>query len=170
MNRQLLLLRHGKSDWDIDINDFDRPLKKRGKLAVQRMGLWLEQQHLIPDYILCSPAERAKSTAENVCHTMGLATQLIHYDDRIYAASLKELLDVLASCPQKPARVLLIGHNPGFESLLSFLNSVNTPIPKDGKLLPTATLATLDMPQDWHALTQGCAELLSITRPSDIIV
>jgi phosphohistidine phosphatase len=38
------------------------------------------------------------------------------------------------------------------------------PVPEDGKLLPTATLARLQMPVDWRALVAGCARLDSITR------
>jgi len=37
--------------------------------------------------------------------------------------------------------------------------------PDDGKVLPTAALARLDMPNDWSDLTEGCAQLVSLTRP-----
>ena len=38
MTRELLLLRHGKSDWSVGVDDFYRPLKDRGKRAAQRVG------------------------------------------------------------------------------------------------------------------------------------
>ncbi|MGB5716727.1 MAG: NUDIX hydrolase, partial [Gammaproteobacteria bacterium] len=38
----------------------------------------------------------------------------------------------------------------------------------DGKLLPTATLARLQMPDNWGTLTAGCAHLDSITRPGSL--
>ncbi|MGB5457997.1 MAG: histidine phosphatase family protein, partial [Gammaproteobacteria bacterium] len=42
MSRTLILLRHGKSDWNTDDDDFDRPLKKRGKNASAMVGEWLK--------------------------------------------------------------------------------------------------------------------------------
>lgn len=170
MHRQLLILRHGKSDWGFALSDFERPLKKRGKLAAQRLGLWLKQQDLAPDCIFSSPAERAKNTAELLSKTLEFPLHQIQFSKQIYAANLRQLIDVLANCPSTAKRILLIGHNPGLESLLEFLSHPQIPIPEDGKLLPTATLAIFNMPQNWLALNSGCAELISITRPSDISV
>jgi phosphohistidine phosphatase len=168
MSRQLLILRHGKSDWSVEHSDFNRPLKTRGKRASQRMGLWLQQQGLIPDYILSSPAARAKNTAEIITKAMDLTTQQIHYDPQLYAANLSPLKNALALCPNDSKRVLLIGHNPELESLLVFLNKGRLLSPDDGKLLPTATLAIFAMPDNWNALSKGCGKLLSITRPKDL--
>ncbi|MES9976090.1 MAG: histidine phosphatase family protein, partial [Candidatus Thiodiazotropha sp.] len=64
MTRELMLLRHGKSDWSQQLEDFKRPLKDRGKRGAQRMGVWLLQQQLQPDYVISSPAERAIVTAQ----------------------------------------------------------------------------------------------------------
>lgn len=169
MRRQLLLLRHGKSDWGAAAsNDFDRPLKQRGIKAAQRMGLWLQQQIMIPDYIRSSPAARAKDTAEIISKAMGINAQQIYYDANLYAASLQHLKNALANCPPSAQRIMLIGHNPGLEFLLEFLIKGSLPIRKDGKLLATATLAVFAMPDNWNTLSAGCAELLSITRPADL--
>lgn len=64
MKYELLLLRHGKSDWSTGDDDFHRPLKDRGKHAAQRIGVWLAQQKRIPDIIISSPAERALNSAQ----------------------------------------------------------------------------------------------------------
>lgn len=170
MSRQLLLLRHGKSDWGAaSSSDFDRSLKQRGIKAAQRMGgLWLRQQKLIPGYILSSPATRAKNTAEIISKAMGTETQHIYYDASLYAASLQQLKNALANCPPRAQRVLLIGHNPGLGCLLEFLNKGSLPISNDGKLLATATLAIFALRDNWNTLSAGCAELLSITRPADL--
>ncbi|WP_200875059.1 histidine phosphatase family protein [Methylomarinum vadi] len=168
MNRQLLLMRHGKSDWRVDADDFDRPLKTRGKRGAQRMGVWLLQQNLVPDYIISSPAERASNTAAKLTKAMGLTRQHIHYDARIYEADIEQLQAVLADCPAHSHRVLLVGHNPGLEELLLHLHGSDIERPEDGKLLPTATLAVLKMPEDWSELKPGTAKLTSITRASTL--
>jgi phosphohistidine phosphatase len=166
--RELLLLRHGKSDWQMATDDFNRPLKDRGKRGAQRMGVWLQEQQLIPDYILSSPALRALVTAEKTCKALGMGVKHIHQEPRLYATGLDDLCQVLAECPSNTHRILLVGHNPVLEELLTFLAGADIPLPKDGKLLPTATLARLKMPKDWTQLTSGCATLLLIQRAVDL--
>ena len=165
MPRELMLLRHGKSDWSAGETDFRRPLKNRGKRGAQRMGVWIWQQDLRPDTIVSSPAERARATAHKVCKTMGFTQRRVKQDQRIYEASVGDLRRVLAEWAGE--RVMLVGHNPGFEDLLRYL-CAETPTPFDGKLLPTATLARIELPDDWGNVTEGCGRLIQIKRPHDL--
>ncbi len=48
MSRELWLLRHGKADRNIAMEDFDRPLKKRGKRAAESLGEWLQSSACCP--------------------------------------------------------------------------------------------------------------------------
>jgi phosphohistidine phosphatase len=168
MPRELMLLRHGKSDWSISSDDFHRPLQLEGKRSAQRVGTWMMRQDLLPDHVVSSPAERACATAAKVCKVMAIGTRAIHLDERIYEADLAGLREVLADCPRQTQRVLLVGHNPGLKELLAFLLQEKTPSEKNGKILPTATLIRLDMPDDWSRLTPGCASLAGIIRPSTL--
>lgn len=168
MTRELLILRHGKSSWDTDADDFDRPLEDRGKRGAQRVGVWLWQQDLRPDVVISSPAERALVTAQKVCKAMGQGSDEIVRDRRVYAASLTELLQVLADAPAEAARVMLVGHNPGLEELLVYLTGNQVKYPRDGKLLPTATLVHLNMPHTWSGLAPGSASLRTLTRPKSL--
>jgi len=83
-DRQLLILRHGKSDWAVDVDDFYRPLKKRGVESAQKIGHWLSGQSLFPDIIISSPARRALATANEVADIVGISE--IVQDERIYEA------------------------------------------------------------------------------------
>jgi len=166
--RELLLLRHGRSDWSVSCDDFHRPLKLKGKRDAQRVGNWLLLENLTPDYMLSSPAERAAATAAKACKVMGIATRAIRLDERLYEDELDGLRAVLADCPRQARRVLVVGHNPALEKLLGFLLE-DKPVPgKDGKVLPTGALARLRLPQDWTRLTAGCATLAGITRPDSL--
>jgi phosphohistidine phosphatase len=166
MPRELLILRHAKSDWDApSSSDFDRPLAKRGKRDAPRLGEWLYREGLVPDLVVSSPAERARQTALKVCTSMDFKKKKIVWDEEVYAAGVPALLGVLRRCPETAATVLLVGHNPGLEGLLRFLAGDEVETPPDGKLLPTATLARLEMPKDWSDLEPGCAQLVSICRP-----
>jgi phosphohistidine phosphatase len=168
MSRELMLLRHGKSDWSQQLDDFERPLKDRGKRGAQRMGVWLQQQELAPDLVISSPAERAITTAQKLVKAMGGDARRIVEDRRIYAARVDELLLVLAEQPQRAQRVMLVGHNPGLEDLAQYLAHKAIPLPSDGKLLPTATLAIFELPDNWQDLKAGIGQLVSITRSSSL--
>ena len=162
MSRELWLLRHGKSNRNLAVDDFDRPLKKRGKRAAQSIGAWLQQQRLIPNWIVSSPAKRAISTAKIVQKAIAEDGLDIMQDKRLYQEGFERLKTVLAECPLETRRVLLVGHNPELEDLLiDLVGAAN--LPDTDKLLPTAALARLIMPEDWTHLEAGCAKLLSIT-------
>jgi phosphohistidine phosphatase len=168
MSRTLILLRHGKSDWNTDDDDFDRPLKKRGRNASAVVGEWLKRHKLSPDFVISSPAKRALQTAEIACRILGIKKKNIYRQKHIYLATAEELLHVLADCPMQAQRVMLVGHNPGLEELLFFLVNGNLAIPGDGKIMPTATLAVLQMPDDWQKLDSGAAALEFLIRPREI--
>ncbi|MDD2660882.1 MAG: histidine phosphatase family protein [Methylococcales bacterium] len=168
MSRELCLLRHGKSDRDdLAMDDFDRPLKKRGKLAAQRIGGWLKQENLVPGCLISSPAKRALSTAKIVHKAIDEEALLVKQDKRLYQEGFERLKAVLAECPSDAGRVLLVGHNPELEDLLIYLAGAPN-LPDIDKLLPTAALARLQMPDDWSHLDAGCAKLLSITCPEHL--
>lgn len=166
MARELLLLRHAKSDWDSGaVTDFDRPLSKRGRRDAPRIGEWLYREGLIPGLILSSPAARARETALKVCKGLDYSKRDIRWETRLYEADLDALLQVLAVAAQGPISVLVVAHNPGLESLLRYLADGDLDEAKDGKLLPTAALARLEMPDDWRLLEAGCASLVTLLRP-----
>jgi phosphohistidine phosphatase len=167
MNRELWLLRHGKSDRNLAMDDFDRPLKKRGKRAAERMGAWLQQLQLIPDCIISSPAKRAITTAKLVHKVIAVEGLGITQDKRLYQEGFERLKTVLAECPLEAKRVLLVGHNPELEDLLIHLAGAAN-LPDTDKLLPTAALARLIMPNDWSHLDAGCAKFLSITSAKSL--
>ncbi len=168
MTRELLLLRHGKSDWNTEFDDFHRPLTNRGKRGAQRMGVWLATHGMIPDYVVSSNAERAQVTAEKCCKAMGMGSAGIVPEQRIYCASIHDLIGVIRQLPPEAERVMLVGHNPGLEEILTYLADATPEFADDGKLLPTATLAILTTDKGWSEQKQGSARLESIIRPRSL--
>jgi len=169
MTYELILLRHGKSDWSVATGDFDRPLTERGESGAKSAGRWLHDSGDVPDYIVTSPAKRACSTARRAAKHMGFDVESIVKDHRVYAAGVSDLLAVLQDCPDEANRVMLVGHNPGFEDMVQYLADEKVLIPADGKLMPTATLAWFTLSCGWKELKDGCASVKSITRPADML-
>jgi len=169
MSRQLLLLRHAKSAWDTGApTDFERPLASRGERDAPKMGAWLKQQRLVPDTVVSSPATRARQTAEAACQQMCIKQKKIVWDERVYAAGAPELLEVLKDYKKKPARLMLVAHNPGLDDLLVYLVGGKIEVPPDGKLLPTAAAAVIELPDSWDPLEEGAGQLVSVTRVKEI--
>ena len=164
MGRELWLLRHGKAERYDGMEDYDRSLKKRGKRDANRIGEWLKERRLMPGLVISSPATRAIMTAKIVCDVIGVDRQFIQLEKRLYDEGLTRVRSVLSECPATVERVLLVGHNPELEDLLTYLVN-DKDLPDVDKLFPTAALARLALPDDWAQLNHGCAELLSLTYP-----
>ena len=169
MSRTLILLRHGKSDWNTGADDHDRPLKKRGRNASTLDCKWLKTHDQEPHYVFASSAKRAMQTAELACEAMGIKKKNIYSRKHIYLATPEDLLYVLEDCPEQARRVMLVGHNPGLEELLYYLLNGRLTIPEDGKIMPTATVAILHMPDSWSKLECGSAELEFLVRPRELV-
>jgi phosphohistidine phosphatase SixA len=116
MNREIILLRHAHAENAVaGQNDTARPLSARGVAEARDAGQWLRQQALGDLTILCSPAVRARQTLE---HALGPNQAAI--EPRIYAATAGEL-DSLIDEHADAQRLLLVGHNPGFETFVALL-------------------------------------------------
>lgn len=167
-DRILIIMRHGKSDWSTDAaTDFDRPLTKRGLKAAVSMGIWLKKHKYLPDRIVCSPALRAKLTAQNVCKQFKKSPKII-WDDRVYDAELEDLLEVIGSHAKRSKTMLLIGHNPGLNSLLGYLSMDDPETDRKGKLLTTAAIAILKFKKSLIICDQRSAKLVKLLRPRDL--
>lgn len=168
MSRELLIMRHGKPDRDSHPDDLGRVLTARGRRSAERMGCHLARHDLIPDHVVCSPATHALSTAYKICKVMGTSVKRVQVDERIYDAGTHRLFDVLHSIPHHARRPMLIGHNPGLEIMLLMLCAQTPRRPDDGKLLPAASLALLEVSPPWTSLRPGSGVLHSITRPGKL--
>ena len=161
--KTLLILRHGKSSWDDpDLSDHERPLKKRGKRDAPRMGELLKQENLVPDLIISSTAERARRTAELASEASGYRGQIQHQAE-LYHGAPEDFIGVLIDAAGKTDCVMVVGHNPGLEELLTALTGIDA-------FLPTAALAQVSLPiANWDELrlpTPG--QLENLWRPREL--
>ena len=143
--KTLLLMRHAKSSWkDESLDDHDRPLNKRGKREAPRMGELLLDQQLVPDYILCSSARRARKTAECLAFAAGFRGET-RITAELYMSPPARILEILAQTPDSFASLLLIAHNPSLEELFERLTN-------QSRGFSTAAIAQLQLNIDsWTA-------------------
>jgi phosphohistidine phosphatase len=161
--KTLLVLRHAKSSWDQPgLDDHDRPLNARGEADAPRMGELVRDEGLMPELIVSSDAVRARLTAEAMAAAAGYPGT-IQLDPRLYHASPAAIVDVLASDIDDEASVMIVGHNPGLEELVTKLTGEPTE-------MPTAALARIALPIDrWSDLsTRTRGTLDGYWRPKDL--
>lgn len=110
--KKLYLIRHAKSSWkNMALDDFDRPLNKRGKVNAPFMAQKLKEKNIHPDLILSSPAKRAKATAKAFKEKLQFKKQIL-YIDSIYHAEIYEIEDIIKNIDNKYDTVFLFAHNP----------------------------------------------------------
>ena len=109
--KTLYLVRHAKSSWkDASLDDFDRPLNKRGKHDAPFMAQKLANMGIKPDIILSSPAKRARKTAKAFSKTLDAP---LVFDERLYEAGLRAFEETVLNAFQTYDSVMLVSHNPG---------------------------------------------------------
>lgn len=155
--RTLILLRHAKSDWSGDEVDIDRPLAARGRKQAPDAGRWLAASIGNIDLAVVSPAVRASGTWDLVSAELDVSPPT-RLKDRLYAASEAELLGVVRELPEDAHTVVLVGHNPGLEDLVSLLTSERV-------AMPTSALAVIALTGSWSAAGHSAAVLKASGRP-----
>jgi len=112
MMKMLCLIRHAKSSWKFPkLQDFDRPLNKRGRSDAPFMGALLKKKKIVPDQIISSPAIRAITTARIIAEELDYPNNKIIEMRDLYGATTDDLLKVAQGVEQKVKSLFLVGHN-----------------------------------------------------------
>jgi phosphohistidine phosphatase len=164
----LSLLRHAKSSWDdAALEDFERPLAKRGESAAPRMGAYMAERGLAPELILCSPAVRARQTLDLVLPHLPGGPTLV-YEDNFYLAAPSVLLARLRRVEAKLHHVMIVGHDPGMHELAVELSGTGEPkmLQALAAKFPTAARAVIRFKaRSWSKVGPGAGRLELFTTP-----
>lgn len=133
--KELILIRHAKSSWSNPLlDDFERPLNKRGKKNAPFMAKVLRQKGLTPDLIISSPSIRTKQTLDYFIQEFDYKGEII-FEESIYEAPFENLLKVIKNIDDKYKTIFLFGHNPGLNDIVDFLiGNFEENIPTSGVL------------------------------------
>ncbi|GEM_PF-240581 len=155
--RTLIVLRHGKSDWSVPVEDRHRPLKERGRRQAAEAGRWLAAHAPQLDLAVVSPATRAADAWHLAAAELpGLVPE--RTDEQAYTVVGADLLAIVRGLDSAPdARgahtVVLVGHSPACDELVAHLTGEQV-------TMKTSGLAVVGM-QEWN----GAGELLAAGRP-----
>jgi phosphohistidine phosphatase len=164
--KTLLIMRHAKSSWeDLDLQDHDRPLNKRGRHDAPLMGKLLRDQKMSLDLIITSTAVRAKTTANLFATAFKYKGEIV-LERLVYRAGPMDILNVLSKYSVKYNNILLVGHNPTVEGVIEMLTA------SPGITMSTCALAHLTLTIDsWTELTKKqpvIGKLVNLWTPSEL--
>ncbi|MCX4746064.1 histidine phosphatase family protein [Kitasatospora sp. NBC_01287] len=167
-SRRITVLRHAKADWP-EVADHERPLADRGRHQAPAAGEWLADSGINPDFVLCSTSVRTRDTWKLVAHELPKRARKTVFEDRIYEATAGEIIEVLQETPEQYADLILIGHNPGVQSLVEVLAGDVSLGDELSRLrqggFPTAGIAVLSFEGSWKAVEPGVGTLVSYYVP-----
>ena len=160
--RRLILMRHAKSSWsDAGLDDFDRPLNKRGKASAKAMGHWLKERGYRPEEIMSSSARRTGETC------LGLKLKVpAMYKLALYHAGPETMLAHLRLA-QEPS-LLMIGHNPGIAEFAARLVDRPPDHPRFDDY-PTCATLVVDFHTPWSEVGWGSGKVVDFAIPREIM-
>lgn len=149
--KKLTLIRHGKSSWEYNVSDRDRPLLERGIKDAYLVASAIEAHTL--DAVFSSPANRALHTCSIFLRVFNIPSNQVRVYDELYDFSGEQVLKFIHSLDNKLQNVVIFGHNHAFTSLVNMLGSVTI------NNVPTAGLVKLKFDVlEWSSVTKGVTE------------
>ncbi len=156
--KKLFIIRHGQSDIDTKLSDFERVLTSKGNLDAQELGKHLQKEEVFPDVVISSPAFRAKATAKLIAKELGCMEKIV-LERNIYEATRSDLLQVIRSINDQSHTVILVGHNPALSDLGHHLVNFTN-------IFTPCSLLEIDLDIDtWHDIDIGDTKLIQFKTP-----
>lgn len=121
------------------------------------------------DLALCSSAARTRETWKLAVHEFSQRPRTV-YEERLYEASLGELIALFNETPDEVRNLLVIGHNPGMHGAADALSGsaegdTLARMTRDG--FPTASYAVVEFPGTWKSVEHGAGKLTEYWTPND---
>lgn len=157
--KTIVLVRHGKSSWEYDVADRDRPLKSRGINDATLVANKFNKQNDIIKTIFSSPANRALSTCKIFTKLFNLPEDSIKIVEDLYDFGGENVINFIKNLSNDYDDAMIFGHNHAFTSISNIFG--NNYIDN----LPTCGLVKLNFEIDnWKDLKKGTTEFIVIPK------
>lgn len=157
--KTVVLVRHGKSSWEFDVTDRDRPLKQRGKDDSKLVARQLAIKSNVPNVVFSSPANRALSTCKIFAKSLKIPENQITIVEDLYDFEGKNVINFIKNVSNAFNEVMIFGHNHAFTSISNIFGD------KFIDNLPTSGLVKIKFDiEDWKDLKQGTTEFIIIPK------
>jgi len=162
--KTLYLVRHAKSSWKHpELDDFERPLNKRGRESAPLMGIFLKKLKVAPNLLLSSPANRAAMTARIIADGIDYPLEEIQYNGELYLSGVEVLIHVIEHLKGSVKEAMLIGHNPEFTHLANYISGQRiSNIPTCGVFCTELNISS------WGEIGENCGKIKFFEYPKKI--
>lgn len=147
--KRLLIMRHAEAGHRNGA-DHDRELTERGRSQANQVGLWMRRRGWGVDAIVASTAVRTMQTGLLVRDALfadHASPEELHTDAKLYNCSSNTWSEVVAGFPNDWDDVLVIGHNPAVQEIVSLSAGQSIPI-------TVGTVSDIRI-SDWAMLKSG---------------
>lgn len=157
--KNIVLLRHAKSSWkDTSLDDFDRPLNKRGKRDSLKIAERFCGTGIKINLIYSSSSKRTTETVNAFLQYLNYNTNVI-FDDKLYLADKEQILMIINSIEEKCLNVLIVGHNPGITNTANHLSDFKI------ENIPTTGIIGFSYEGYWKDLKENKCNFLFFDYP-----
>ena len=112
--KQLILVRHGKSSWEYQVEDKDRPLKERGIRDAHLVSNSFKSKNIRVDAAFSSPANRALHTGMIFMRTLGFSLDNFRVANELYDFSGESVMSFVHGLDNSLETAMIFGHNYAF--------------------------------------------------------
>ncbi len=157
--RTIVLMRHGKSSWEYDVTDRERPLNQRGKNDAKLVANHFMKQNVVPTIIFSSPAKRALNTCKIFIKAFNLSETSIRVEENLYDFGGESVVNFIKNLPDSCSDIMIFGHNHAFTSITNIFGSIFI------DNLPTSGLVKINFEvESWREIKSGQTELILIPK------
>lgn len=168
--KYLYLFRHADAlPPEREQSDHDRALSELGQEECARIGNFLKEEGLKPEFALCSTAMRTRTTLGLVAKVLGQPIEA-RFEHALYLASPGEIFHQVNALDNTIQSAMVVGHNPGIHQFCMMLAKKGNEASLNAlsRHFPPASMALfrLDI-AEWDRLTpHSASELLGLVTPS----
>ncbi len=161
--KKIIFVRHGKSSWEYDVSDVDRPLKKRGNTDAGLVSEAFSSCDIRPEVVFSSPAKRAFETCKIFVRNLKIIEENVRINEDLYDFGGQNVVQFIKLMPDKYKTVIIFGHNHALTSIVNTYGNIYI------DNLPTSGLVAIAFDIDnWKDLKQG--ETVKTIFPRDLKV
>lgn len=148
--KTLYLVRHAKSSWKHDVDDHERPLKKRGQNDGALVAEKVKNEVSPPQKIISSDATRALSTAHFFKDAFDISEDNFEFNHTLYDFRGQNLMRFIVELDDNLDRVMVVGHNHALTSIVNMIGD------KYIENVPTCGFVMIEFDDDqWSDITTG---------------
>ena len=148
--KRLILVRHGKSSWEYEVGDKDRPLKERGINDARKVAKAFQFSMPEINAVFSSPANRALHTCLIFLRTLDYPFEDFRVDNNLYDFSGESVMTFVHGLDNTLETVMIFGHNYAFTNVANQWGSEAV-----GNV-PTSGLVHLEFDVDtWDQISKG---------------